>query len=245
MKYPMKSILASLPPEKRKSDGTITTFILRPLSWPASWFFLALGFTPNMVTALSGLCCLVALVFSFTPYMTLHIAAVVLFFVFGILDCTDGNMARTIGKKNIYGGWVDAAGGYFAYFALIASMAASTNLPGQGKLVVPFLNTDLAAISKIPGIWIWIAFLAVSANLMMRLYHQAFKNAELAAGIQQTPGKEKRFSEEIGITGYMPVLYAAGLFFKQLPWVLILYFAIYGLGFLATFYKIAKKIARR
>ncbi len=245
MKYSLKDITASLSPEKKRADGTVTTLLLRPLSWPAAWIFLALGFTPNGVTALSVLFCAAALILSFFPVPLLHALAVVLFFAFGVLDCADGNMARTIGSRNPYGGWVDAAGGYFAYFAQLTAMGLSCALPGGNDLIIPVIGTVLIEGAAFPGVWILASSLAISANLLMRVYHQAFKNAELQAGIARAPGREKRFSEEIGITGYMPVLYGLGLAFGALPWVILLYLGIYGGGFLLTALKLFRKASAK
>ena len=103
MIYSLKTIYASLPPEKRRADSIITRFLLRPLSVPVAWFFLAAGFTPNRVTAISALFCLAALVLSFFPAVSFHVLAFCFFVIFSILDCTDGAMARTIGKTNPYG----------------------------------------------------------------------------------------------------------------------------------------------
>ncbi|HQL33572.1 MAG TPA: CDP-alcohol phosphatidyltransferase family protein, partial [Treponemataceae bacterium] len=94
MKYAYRDVLGSLTREKKKGDGTLTRFVFRPLSYPVSWLFLAAGWTPNAVTALGGVCCALAFLFALTPVYFLHVAAVVLFLVFAVLDCTDGNMAR-------------------------------------------------------------------------------------------------------------------------------------------------------
>ncbi len=241
MKYSLKDIAGSLPAEKRKADGTVTTLILRPLSWPAAWLFLRLGASANAVTALSMLFSAAGLALTMTTVPALHALAVGFFFVFGVLDCADGNMARTMGSKNPFGGWVDAAGGYFTYFAQMAAIALSARLPGGQDLRIPFSGITLVAGNDFPGIWLFVATLSVSANLLMRLYHQAFKNAELLAGIRRPAGNEKRFSEEIGITGYMPVLYALGLAFGCLPWVSLFYLFIYGGGFCVTAFRLFRR----
>lgn len=237
MKYTMKDIYGSLSPEKRKSDGTMTSILYRPVSYPASWLFLSLGFSPNAVTYISAILCVAAFVLVLFPVAALHWIAIALFFVFAVLDCTDGNMARTIGKKTIYGGWVDAAGGYLAYATEIFAIGLTCFLANGSSFLgfaLPWGN----------GTWILIAGTAVAANLLMRLFHQALKNAEVAAGMTVTPGKEKRFSEEIGITGYLPVLYAAGFATGWLPAVLALYAVIYVGGFLLTTLKQVRKVSK-
>lgn len=234
-KYTLKDVTASLTEEKRRADGTVTKFFLRPVSYPVSVLALNLGISPNAVTYFSALCCLVAVVFALTKIFSLHIAAAVLFLVFGILDCADGNMARTLGKKSVYGGAVDAAGGYTAYTTELFSMGLSA-----------WFFTDKA-------LWLLIGAAAAAANILMRLFYQAFKNAELSAGIQPVQGKEKRFSEEIGVTGYMPVLYLAGLLLPflhtaliaVLPVIISVYALIYCGGFAVTTIKLVKKVSAR
>lgn len=230
MKYAYRDVLGSLTREKKKGDGTLTRFVFRPLSYPVSWLFLAAGWTPNAVTALGGVCCALAFLFALTPVYFLHVAAVVLFLVFAVLDCADGNMARTVGKKTVYGGWADAIGGYFAYATQIAALGfscwyfPSSFLPASVRGALPWGDVT----------WLIVAGIASCSNILMRLFFQSKKNAEYAAGIVPKPGKEKRFSEEIGITGYLPVLYLAGLLAGFLPVVLVGYAAVYTGGFLFT-----------
>lgn len=237
MSYTMKDILASLTPEKKKSDGTMTAFVYRPLSFPASWLFLKLDFSPNAVTGISALFCLAAFALALFPVSACHWTAIAFFFVFAVLDCTDGNMARTIGKKTVYGGWVDAAGGYLAYTTELFAIGLSCFFANNGALLGYALPWGKAT-------WILIAAVAISSNLLMRLFHQALKNAEIAAGLTVAPGKEKRFSEEIGITGYLPVFYAAGFATGTLPFVLVAYTAIYAGGFAVTSLKQIRKVAK-
>ncbi len=233
-RYSVKDISSSMTDEKRRADGTVTKFLLRPLSYPVAAAALNLGITPNAVTCFSALCCIAAAGLAMTGNIHLHIAAAALFLLFGILDCADGNMARTLGKKTVYGGAIDAAGGYTAYTTQLFAMGLSACLlTGSPRWFLP-------------------AAYAAAANILMRLFHQSFKNAELSAGMVPVQGKEKRFSEEIGVTGWMPLLYLAGLllflfggdgFAPVLPAVLLAYALIYCGGFAVTSLKLIKKAA--
>jgi phosphatidylglycerophosphate synthase len=152
-----------------------------------------------------------------------------------VLDCADGNMARTIGKKSLYGSWADASGGYIAYATELFSIGMTSYLA----------NGDSFAGLSLPwgsATWIIVASFAAIANLLMRLLYQSMKNVELAAGLVPAPGREKRFSEEIGITGYLPFLYGAGLASGWLPVVLVIYAAIYAGGFAVTALKQVRKV---
>ena len=244
MRYTLKAIHDSLPPEKRKSDGTMTRFLYRPLAIPASWLFLRLGMTPNAVTAVSGALCAVALCLTFFPSIICHRVAIGLYLAFAVLDCADGNMARTIGKKTTYGGWVDAAGGYLAYATVLLSMGLSCLYRASDSFALPAIGFSLSPLPLHEATWLLIAALAANANTLMRLFHQSFKNASLAAGIESKQGGEKRFSEEIGVTGYLPLLYLAGYETGYLPIVLIGYAAVYLGGFLVYTLKQAIKVSK-
>ena len=241
MPYSLKDIRASLPQEKRKTDGTMTRFLYRPVSVPVSWFFLRIGMTANGVTILSGALCIVAFVLTLIPLPAFHRVAIGLFLAFAVLDCADGNMARTIGKKTTYGGWVDAAGGYLAYATVLMSMGLSC-FHGYG--VSLSLSVFALSLPWTQATWILLGSLAAISNTLMRLFHQSLKNAEIAAGIPFAPGKEKRLSEEIGITGYLPILYLVGFETATLPFVFAAYAVIYAGGFGVYTLKALKKVSR-
>jgi phosphatidylglycerophosphate synthase len=244
MHYTLKAIADSLTPEKRKADGTMTRYLYRPVSIPSSWLFLRLGMTPNAVTILSGFLCLVAFCLSLFPAVACHRVAIYLYLVFAVLDCADGNMARVTGKKTTYGGWLDAAGGYLAYTTLLLSMGLSCLYRSGDSLTFPFMNFAVSPVPFQEALWVLVAALAASANTLMRLFHQAFKNASFLAGIQTSAGAEKRFSEEIGVTGYLPLLYLAGYETGYLPLVLLAYAAIYGGGFCVSTLSLLNKVSK-
>ncbi|ULQ60053.1 CDP-alcohol phosphatidyltransferase family protein [Brucepastera parasyntrophica] len=236
MKYRFKDIYSSLPPEKRKSDGTVTTYLFRPLSYPFAYVFLALNFTPNMVTYIGAFCCIAGLCLTFFPVLLCHRIAMGLFVLFAVLDCADGTMARTLKLKSPYGGWVDAMGGYLAYAAILTSIGFSCLYRNGDFLDLPFFEP--VGLPWQAGTWLFLGGFAATANILMRLNHQSFKNAELLAGKIPGQGKEKRFSEEIGVTGYLPLLYIAGFETGFLPVVLLIYTIIYAGGCLLSTLKL-------
>jgi len=247
--YRFSEVLDSLPAEKRKQDGTVSRFFLRPLSFPFTWLFLNTGFSPNGVTYLSMLFCLCGFVCALVPLMAFQYAAVGFFLLFGILDCADGNMARTIRARKApdalsqsnginFGEWVDALGGYFAYATMILAIGVSCAFVSGG--LIP--GTGLA----VPGgesAWIILAAVTCAANLMMRL---AFQSYRVVSGEKSRSGigGEKKLSEEIGITGWFPVLYLAGIVTGSLPWVLAAYSLVYCGGCLLTVLKLVFIVER-
>ena len=230
-RYTLSELRASWTPEKKASDGPWTRYVLRPLSFPVAAFFLALGWTPNAVTYLSALLCVLAfplLVFA-SPIPAF--AAFILFFVFGILDCADGTMARTRGIPNRWGEWVDALGGYIAYATTLLGIGAAAERISPPPAPLP------------PGTWVLAGGAAAASNLLMRVVYQSFR---AVAGDQEKKavGGEKKLSETIGITGFLVPLSALGYAFGFLPFVVLAYAAVYGGGCLLVILKLVRRVER-
>jgi phosphatidylglycerophosphate synthase len=238
-RHTMRDIVASLPPEKRAADGFWTRFVLRPISFPASWLLLRLGLSADAVTYVSALLCVAGFVFIAAGGALFTWTGIVLFFIFGILDCADGNMARVIGKPNPWGEWVDAFGGYIAYATILLSLgiAAETlsgsSIPGVQGYVLPWKG----------GGWMLIGALASCANLLMRLLYQSFRATQPDPG-KKAVGGEKKLSETIGITGLLVPLFAIGYATGFLAWVLVAYTVIYGGGCLLVALKLVRKVEK-
>jgi len=136
-------IVATLPAEK-KDDTPWSKFVLRPLSFPAAWIFLALGWGPNAVTYLSAVFCVCGFGFLAAGPVWAAWMGMGFFFLFGILDCADGNVARVRRKPSPWGAWVDAFGGYVAYTTIllgagaVAQTQSGGTLPGIGAAVLPW-----------------------------------------------------------------------------------------------------------
>lgn len=244
MRSSIADIRASLTPEKRRSDGPWTRFVLRPLSYPGAWIFLRLGFSPNAVTYLSALLCLAGFVCLATGIAGAAWIGFALFFIFGVLDCVDGNMARVLGKASPWGEWVDALGGYTAYAAMLLGMGVAADasvgavLPGTG-FVLPWPA----------GGWTLVGGAAAAANLLMRAVFQNYRvvrttkqSAVASSSDRASVGGEKRLSETIGITGLLVPLSALAYGFGFLPWVVLAYAIVYGGGCLVVIIKLMRRV---
>ena len=231
-------IRASLTPEKRVADGPWTKWVLRPLSYPGAWLLIRLGFSPNAVTYLSALLCVAALAFFAAGSAAFAWIGFGLFFLFGILDCVDGNMARVLKRTGPWGEWVDALGGYTAYAAMLLALGVASDassgasLPGTG-LILPWPV----------GGWTLLGGAAAAANLLMRAVFQNFRVVKGSAD-RESVGGEKRLSETIGITGFLVPLAALAYGLGYLPWVLLAYFAVYGGGCLIVTVKLIRRVER-
>lgn len=236
-KHSLAEIKSSLTPEKRRSDGPWTRFVLRPLSYPGAWIFLRLGFSPNAVTYLSAFLCLAGFVCLAAGGAAAAWIGFTLFFIFGVLDCVDGNMARVLGTASPWGEWVDALGGYTAYASMLlgmgvaADIASGAVLPGTG-LALPWPA----------GGWTLVGGAAAAANLLMRAVFQNYRVVKGASDERAGIGGEKRLSETIGITGIMVPLSALAYGFGFLPWVVLAYAIVYGGGCLVVVLKLVRKV---
>jgi phosphatidylglycerophosphate synthase len=260
MKYSFREVVASLPQKKWKSESLWSRFLLRPLSFPPAWLALNMGMSANAMSWLSAFCALAGgALFGYFDGPA-QWAGVALLFVFSVLDCADGNIARTLKTSNPWGSWTDAAGGYIAYTAALLSlgMAAerSAGLTGRGA-----------------GLYVFLGGFSAAANMLMRACVQshrltalgiAAKNADSAgfpgekpagatnppaekSGEEKTegPGPEKWLSENLGVTGIMAPALGLGLYFRQLHWPLFFYTLLYGAGSVWVVFKLARKTGKR
>ncbi len=220
-RYTLAQIASSLPPEKRRADSPLVNVFYRPLSFLAAWLFLALGWSPNAVTYLSAAICLAGFAFMAAGPVWAAWVGLGAFFIFDILDCADGNMARVRKTAGPWGEWVDGFGGYTAYTTLLLGAGAAAQaqsagaLPGIAGAVLPWA-----------GGWTLVAGAAAAANLFMRAIYQSRR------AIKADPGRasismEKRLSEYLGVSGLLPPSLALGLGLGFLPWVIAAYAVFY------------------
>jgi phosphatidylglycerophosphate synthase len=230
-------IVATLPAEK-KDDTPWSKFVLRPLSFPAAWIFLALGWGPNAVTYLGAVFCLFGFGFLAAGPVWAAWVGLGFFFLFGILDCTDGNVARVRTKPSPWGAWVDAFGGYVAYTTILLGAGASAqtlsggSLPGIGAAALPWA-----------GGWVLVGGVTAAANLFMRTIYQAHRAIKPDPG-RASVAEEKNLSNHLGITGMLLPALALGLAFGVLPWVLSAYAMFYCGGCLLVSVNLIRRVER-
>jgi len=223
--YTLREIIASLPPEKVKQDGLWTRFVLRPISFPVAWAALRLGLSPSFVSYFSALLSVAAGILFAWPNFVLAGIGAVLFNVFSVLDCVDGNMARVSGKAGPWGGWADAISGFITY----SSVFFATGL-------YIYWKTEWWPVLLVAG-------LTSSANLLTRVAYQMYKNIE-GDSAHGSVSFERSLAENVGITGFLMPLLLIFHFFAFLPgmWFLVWFnAAFYGGGCALTIFKLARK----
>jgi phosphatidylglycerophosphate synthase len=208
-----------------KSDALWTRFVLRPLSFPLAWLFIKLGFSANQVTYFSIICTLSGTGLFLSGSESLAVAAAVLFNVFALLDCVDGNIARARPGENPYGQWIDALGGYISYTAVFISMGVFVEIQA-GLLELDWVD------------FVFVGAVAATTNLLIRVQHQKYDNirpqAPDNAEDEQSNSIKKSMSRNAGITGFLMPLVFLGTVFSALDIVLIGYAVFYTSSWITT-----------
>lgn len=222
-KNSLRTINASYPLAKWRADPVWTKLILRPLALPVTWLALKLGLSANQVTYLSIFCVLMGTVFLTLGSRPYAIWGAVLFNLWAILDCVDGNVARMRGTASKYGELIDAFGGYVAYaFVFLAAGMAAEN--ARDSIPEYFNGVNFAMVGALASI----------SNLTMRIMNKQYVML-IGPNMYDLDSDQRRRSRELGLTGVlMPALFA-GVFLGLTHWLVIFYSAYHllALGYIA------------
>lgn len=233
-KISLQKIRDSLPTDKNLADSIWTRYILRPVSVPVAWLCLRFGLRANTVSYLSALLCIVGGILYGSGRLSWAVTGALLFNLFAILDCVDGNMARATGTTGPYGAWADAVGGYVAYTAVLLSIGFAA-----GRHGAVFFGLSLG-----PELWVLLGGLGAAANLLMRVVYQNYKNIvqEGQSTARESINLEKMLSENLGITGILMPLTLLALLLGGLGYITVFYSAFYIIGCLLTIIKLIWKV---
>ncbi len=113
MKYSYQSITKGYTKEKKRRSSFWAKFVSRPLSFPITYILINIGVSANSVSIASMLIALLSCVL-ITFNGTIAYIGVGLFVFWHILDCVDGNIARTKNESSYGGAFLDAVSGYIA-----------------------------------------------------------------------------------------------------------------------------------
>jgi hypothetical protein len=114
MKYTYSVVRASYSGSKayQERHDIIARVFSRPLSFPVAWFALQLGLRPNHVTAASIVVNVIGMILMATGDRGIMAAGVTVVMFALVLDCADGNMARTLKMFSPMGEWLEGVGAY-------------------------------------------------------------------------------------------------------------------------------------
>jgi len=95
---------------QKRPDGIFGSFMTRPVSHIFAFISYKLSWTPNFVSFLSIVFCFIGVVilYLYPSDYPLVLTAAAMWWIGGIFDAADGDLARFSGKGSQFGGWFDS-----------------------------------------------------------------------------------------------------------------------------------------
>lgn len=227
-RYSVSDFKNSTPEWKRKKDPLIGRFFYRPISYVISYVLSNIGIKANTVSFFSIFISLIGCALFFVDSYWACILGSLFFVFWAILDCVDGDIARTIGKQP-FGEFADSVSCYF----LQALMSVGTGYAAYNQGGVIFDKNSIYIIV--------IGCVASISNLLMRLVYQKYLSGEkqlVDSGIiskQEDVWKDNdkvtdwkvKFKEAMGVGGWLPIFTVIASIIGALDIVTIYCFLVY------------------
>lgn len=241
-KYSIKYFYEGLPAWKRKKDPLLTKMFYRPLSFVFSSILANMGVSANTVSYMSVVVAVIGSCLFMTPSYVMHIVGAVLFNIWLIMDCIDGNLARCV-RKQPFGEFADSMSSYILVGTMGAPMGIAVYYDGGFLL---------------PTGTFWLIFLgaiASSSDSLMRLIYQKYKNTErkmadmgvlevgydLRTDNSQVGSFRIRVENELGIGGILPFAILMGAIFRAIDIVVVFCACYYGVSFVISVIMLSRK----
>lgn len=232
MHYTSKYFKDNIPEWKRKKDPIFTRIFYRPVSFYTASIFANKGISANSVSYISTIIGIFACLFYLVNNRFFNISGAILINIWLILDCTDGNLARSV-KKQPFGEFADAISSYILVGLLFNMIGFSIYKTGG-----LFIQEGNAYI-------ILLGALASSADSLMRLIYQKYLVVSYESHADTKESKEGsnsgminkiriRIDQEIGLGGILPIALLICTLLNCLDIVVIIWFLYYICVFLAT-----------
>lgn len=244
MRYTAKYFKDSMPEWKRKKDPILSRIFYRKASFYFAAICANLGIKANTVSYLSGLVGVIACLCFLCNIHWVHILGAILINFWLILDCTDGNLARSVGSQP-FGEFADGISSYVLVGLMCTMMGVAAYFEG-GFLFLPH------------NPWIiFIGALASSSDSLMRLIYQKYKNTErdmadkgivkiendIRIDHRQVNSFRVRIEAELGVGGMLPIAILFAAIFRKLDLIVLYCLLYYGFSFLlAVFIYVNKAI---
>lgn len=229
MKYTAKYFRDGMPEWKRKKDPILSRLFYRKISFYAAALAANMGIDANTVSYFSTFVGIIACLSFLLPVHWIHIIGAMLINFWLLLDCTDGNLARSV-KSQPFGEFADGISSYILVALMCSMMGVSVY--HMGGLI----------FSK-GSMWIvLIGALASTCDTLMRLIYQKYKNTErdmadkgiikLENDIRTDHSKvgsfQVRVEAELGIGGLLPIAILLASIFEALDLIVVYCFLYYG-----------------
>lgn len=231
MKYTAKYFKDEMPEWKRKKDPILSRLFYRRVAFGTAAIAANIGISANTVSYFSAIVGVVACLCFLPISHVAHIIGAILINFWLILDCTDGNLARSV-KSQPFGEFADGISSYMLVGLMCSMMGVAVYF--EGGLFVP---------EGSPWI-ILIGALASSSDSLMRLIYQKYKNTErdmADRGIieiendartdhSQVGSFRVRVEAELGIGGLLPIAILFAAIFRALDVIVLYCFVYYGVS---------------
>ena len=231
MKYTAKYFKDEMPEWKRKKDPILSRLFYRRVAFGTAAIAANIGISANTVSYFSAIVGVVACLCFLPISHVAHIIGAILINFWLILDCTDGNLARSV-KSQPFGEFADGISSYMLVGLMCSMMGVAVYF--EGGLFVP---------EGSPWI-ILIGALASSSDSLMRLIYQKYKNTErdmADRGIieiendartdhSQVGSFRVRVEAELGIWGLLPIAILFAAIFRALDVIVLYCFVYYGVS---------------
>lgn len=229
MRYTAKFFKEGMPEWKRKKDPILSRLFYRRVAFGVAAFAANIGIFANTVSYFSAIVGVAACLCFLPTNHVAHILGAVLINFWLILDCTDGNLARSV-KAQPFGEFADGISSYILVGLMSTMMGVAVYF--EGGILVP---------TGCPWI-ILIGAIASSSDSLMRLIYQKYKNTEREMadkGIvkiendvrmdhSQVGNFRVRVEAELGIGGLLPIAILLATIFKALDIIVVYCFLYYG-----------------
>lgn len=227
-KYSISDFKNSTPSWKRKKDPLIGRYFYRPISYCISFILANNGVRANTVSFLSIFVSVIGCALFFFNNFWACLTGSLCFVFWSILDCVDGDMARTIGKQP-FGEFADAVSCYF----LQALMSVGTGYAA-------FIHGGVL-ISRGSVFIVIFGCIASIMNLLMRLIYQKYlsgeaqlvesgvikKEADVWKDNDKVSDWKVKFKEAMGVGGWLPIFTVVAVLTNALDIVTVYCFLMY------------------
>ncbi|MDA3956731.1 CDP-alcohol phosphatidyltransferase family protein [Oceanispirochaeta sp.] len=226
MKVNFQEILATYTDEKRASEKEEfwTYYVIRPLSWHPAWWFVNAGISANKVTVISIVFVLISAVLLTTGNLTAALWGAASLFVWGVLDCADGTVARFKKKTNhqgkYLGEFLDAAGAYAVYALILPALGLYAVQPHLGLfnfntdnyLIHLFLSSTQNDTPLLLITLLSMAYWSAVSSLASRLLYQKYKTLKHGEFLEIKRGEASFGLKKMLVTLSQNIISATNLF---------------------------------
>ena len=234
-KLPPSYFKESMPDWKRRKDPVLTRLFYRPVSFICASIISRFDISANTVSYASIIVAISACAFFLLPGYSWHIIGSILVNIWGLMDCVDGNIARSI-KKEAYGEFADSLSSYTLVALLCTTMGVAVY--HQGGVLFDAGNIWIVIIGAI----------ASTADTLCRLTYQKFKTVSYElykAGVippiedkrreaNQSSSFQAKVENELGVGGILPFVILIATLFHFLDIIVMYCFCFYGGSYLVT-----------